>query len=175
MEPSEAFWFSGGWQWGIFSKWQWKCNRYTLVLFIIKIRIIIIIIIIIIISKIKLVGYHQWCTLIGRATSRLSSDSHEYELISKQTERWLLNRVLQKTTVVFSESTLITRFQTLRFPTNKRRTRELENWKRKLVQTPRRSNQAQKAARCCGTAFWKRRDWTVKPLVFLISHWRFIR
>ena len=55
---------------------------------------------------------------------------------------------------------------------------EQESWRtgrRKIVQTPRPSDQAQKVARCCSAALEASGpNWTVKPLVFLISSWRFI-
>ena len=49
-------------------------------------------------------------------------------------------------------------------------------WRRKIVQTQHRSNHsAQKVGRCCSAALESSGpNWTVKPLVFLISHWRFI-
>ena len=55
---------------------------------------------------------------------------------------------------------------------------EQESWKtwgRKFFQTQRRSDQAQKVGRCCSAALEASGpNWTVKPLVFLISRWRFI-
>ena len=48
-------------------------------------------------------------------------------------------------------------------------------WRRKISQTQRRSDQAQKVGRCCSAALEASGPkWTVKPLVFLISRWRFI-
>ena len=87
------------------------------------------------ISKIKLVGYHQWRILIGWATSTRHWD---FPQISEEQESWRTGR-------------------------------------RKIVQTQRWSDQAQKVGRCCSAALKASGpNWTVKPLVFLISHWRFI-
>ena len=48
-------------------------------------------------------------------------------------------------------------------------------WRRKIFQIQRRSDQAQKVGRCCSAALEASGpNWTVKPLVFLISRWRFI-
>ena len=50
-----------------------------------------------------------------------------------------------------------------------------KTWRRKIVQTQRRNDQAQKVGRCCSAALKASRpNWSVKPLVFLISRWRFI-
>ena len=57
---------------------------------------------------------------------------------------------------------------------NKRRTRELENWKKKNF-TNYATDQAHKVACCCSAALEASGlNWTVKPLVFLISCRRFI-
>ena len=85
-----------------------------------------------------------------------------------------VNHVLQKTTVVFSESKLVTRFQTLRFPANKQRTRELDNWKKKNCPNSATEWSSTERSPAVAALLWKRRDWTVQPLVFLISCWRFI-
>ena len=67
-------------------------------------------------------------------------------------------------------------FTDIEISRNYQRPRELENWKKKIVQTPRRSDQTQKGrARCCSAALEASGlNWTVKPLVFLISRWRSI-
>ena len=76
-------------------------------------------------SKIKLVGYHQWRVLIGWATRRPSLTSKS---VNKQVTA---ESLFAEDHSVFTESKLITHFRTLRFPANKRRTRELDNWKKK--------------------------------------------
>ena len=92
-------------------------------------------------SKIKLEGYHQWRVLIGWATSRLSG-------------------VLQKTTVIFSESKLTSHFQTSKFPANKRTTIELENWKKKNCPNSVTERSSTEKSPTVAALLWERRDWT---------------
>ena len=60
----------------------------------------------------------DWCVQNGKLLVGSISDIYKYQYISKQTEWWLLNHVLQKTTVVFSESKLITHFHASTFTAN---------------------------------------------------------
>ena len=116
-------------------------------------------------SKIKITNGAFWSAelLVGYQVI-----AFEYAEISKQTEwcmaakriLWLLNRVLQKTTVVFSESKLITRFQALRFPANKRKTREFENWKNKKLSKLRDGAIKHRKSPAVAALLWKRRDRT---------------
>ena len=83
---------------------------------------------------------------------------------------------MQKTTDVFSESKLITRFQTLRFPANKCRRTELENWKKKNCPnytTEGSTTESRSLLQRCFLEVSGRLNWIVKPLLFLISRWRF--
>ena len=84
-------------------------------------------------------------------------------------------QILQKTAVVndscvFSERKPITRFQTMRFPANKRRTRDSENWKKKNCpnSVTERSSTEGRPQRCFGSVGTEL-NW--KTLVFLTSRW----
>ena len=117
------------------------------------------------ISKIKLVGYHQWRVLIGWATTSKS--------VNKQNGCWIA--FCRRPQLYSVKPNWLPVSRHWDFPQISEEQESWRTWRRKIVQTQRRSDQAQKVGRCCSAALEASGpNWTVKPLVFFTSHWRFI-